>query len=296
MTGASIGAGARRAVEHVEGVAERSGKRAAAVAGSKEPSKWLERGARLGYAVRGALYVTVGMLALAVAAGAGGQVTTTKGAIGTIGTLPFGRVLLVLIAIGLAGYGLWGFIRAFLDPMNRGDDAGGLAQRVGYVASGLAYSSLVLPTAQLAMGGSSGHGGPPLAETILQYPGGRWLVAGIGVVWIVGAGFGQLYQAYSASFRKDFESWRMGHEQMRLATIVGRAGLAARGVVFALMGWFLVVAALHADANQAKGVDGALQVLAAQPYGPLLLGAIAAGLACFGAYSICCAFWLRVRV
>src|SRR5438270_8497729 len=83
---------------------------------------WVERMARLGYAVRGVLYAIIGLLALAVAAGAGGTTTDKVGAIATIGSRPFGKVMLVLIAAGLVGYSLWGFIRALFDPLNRGTD------------------------------------------------------------------------------------------------------------------------------------------------------------------------------
>jgi hypothetical protein len=255
--------------------------------------------ARVGYVVRGSLYVTVGVLAVAVAVHAGGATTTPRGAIGTIGTLPFGRALLVLTAIGLAGYGLWGFVRALFDPLHRGSHPAGLAQRCGYLASGWSYCALVVPTVQLILNPGHPAGGSPAGGSamagVLAMPAGPWLVGAAGVIWFVGAGLGQLYQAYTASFRRDFESWQMGAAEIQWATRFGRVGLAARGVVFSLIGVFLVQAAVHADALRAKGIDGALQTLAAQPHGQALLGIAAAGLVCFGLFSFCCARWIRMR-
>src|SRR6187549_2618386 len=100
---------------------------------------WVEVLARIGYVVRGVLYIVVGILAVQVALGAGGETTDKGGALTAIGIQPFGTVLLVLTIIGLAGYSLWGFIRAIFDPFNRGTSPRGIAQRLGYVVSAITY-------------------------------------------------------------------------------------------------------------------------------------------------------------
>jgi len=256
---------------------------------------WVERLARFGYVARGVLYIIVGVLAVEVALHAGGTTTTPRGAIGTIATLPAGKVLLVLTAIGLAGYGLWGFVRAILDPLHQGAKPAGLVKRCGYLASACTYTALVVPTVQLLLGsGDGGNGSASLVGRILGMPGGPWLVGIAGVIFLAGAGGGQFYEAATAHFRREFKSSELKPEQFRLVTIIGRIGMAARGVVFTMMGAFLIQAAVHTDAVRAKGLDGALQMLAAQPQGPALLGVVAAGLVCFGVYSVCCARWIRV--
>src|SRR5688500_5369109 len=73
----------------------------------RDVAPWLRRLATLGFAAKGVVYVTVGLLAARVALGSGGQAADQKGALGTIASLPFGRSLLVVIAIGLAGYAAW---------------------------------------------------------------------------------------------------------------------------------------------------------------------------------------------
>jgi hypothetical protein len=261
--------------------------------------------ARLGYAVRGVLYVVVGALAVQLAVGTGGGATSPLGAIEMIGGEPFGaplgvplgRILLAVVAVGLAGYGLWGFVRAVFDPYGHGHDPSGLARRAGYLASGCAYAALVLPTVHLLLGagGSGAQGGnQSWVARVLAAPGGAWLVGAAGVVWIVGGGLGQLVQAYRADFRRELETWQMGPAQLRWATRLGRLGLAARGVVFTLVGAFVVWAAAGSDAGRARGLDGALQTVASQPHGQLLLGAVAAGLVCFGVFSLLCARWIRI--
>ena len=55
-------------------------------------------------------------------------------------------------------------------------------------------------------------------------------------------------------------------------------------VVFGLVGFFLVRAAYQYDPKEAVGLDGALAQLLRQPYGPVLLGLVAAGLLAYGFY------------
>jgi len=275
--------------ENVKNEAEAKAQHAAA-------NPWVERLARFGYAVRGILYAVVGLLAVQVALGAGGATTDKHGAIATIGSQPFGKFLLVLIAVGLVGYSLWGFIRALLDPLRRGTDPKGIAQRIGYLISGLSYGTLVIPTVRFIMGtggGGTSNGSADMTATLLSQPFGQWLAALVGLIGMAG-GLGQMYQAYSTDFKKDFKSSEMNANEMKLATWVGRIGLAARGVVFVMLGFFVLQAALQANPQQAKGLDGALATLAHQPFGPWLLGLVALGLVAFGAYSVLCARWIRV--
>jgi hypothetical protein len=257
---------------------------------------WVDRLIRMGYMVRGLLYAVVGILAVQLAIGAGGAATDKNGAIGDIANEPFGKGLLFVIAIGLLGYAMWGFVRGFFDPLGRGTDAKGLAQRAGYVVSGLSYSSLFLLTAHAltGSGNTQGGGNQELTATLLHQPFGPWLVGLLGVIGMVGGG-GQIWQAVTTDFKKDWKLDEMSAQTQRLAIAVGRFGLAARGVVFIMLGFFVLQAALQVDPNQAKGMDAALQTLARQPFGPILLGAVALGLVAFGVYSAMTGRWLRIE-
>ena len=74
---------------------------------------WL---ARVGFLVKGVLYMVIGTLALQVAANAGGRVTGTRGALTTVLGQPFGRTLLLVAAIGLLGYAAWRVLQGLFDP------------------------------------------------------------------------------------------------------------------------------------------------------------------------------------
>lgn len=286
---------ANTSTQSLEDIARRTAKKA------EKSSKggWIEWMARIGYAARGLLYIVVGLLAVQVVFGAGGETTGKDGAIAAIGNQTWGELLLVLMIIGLAGYSLWGFVRAFLDPFERGTDPKGLLQRGGYLVSALVYGALIPQTLRFLLhpGDEQAPGGNSTADFsawLLSHPPvGQWLLVLIGVVAFIG-GLGQIWLAFSAGFQKDLKFREMSENSRAFATRVGRAGHAARGVVFSLIGFFIAKAAWDSDPGQAKGLDGTLQTLAAQPYGPILLLVVAIGLVAFGIYSILCARWIKI--
>jgi len=257
---------------------------------------WVERLARLGYLAKGIVYAIVGVLAVQAAFGAGGQTTDTKGALSAIAAQPFGKFLLALLTVGLIGYVVWRFVQAVQDPEHKGDDAKGWATRLGYAVSGLIYASLAFTAIGLIRGSGGGGGGNSEQDwtaRLLAQPFGQWLVGLVGA-FVIGLGFYQLYQAYKAKFRKQMKLQEMSPTEETWATRIGRFGLGARGVVFCIIGFFLLQAARQSDASQVRGLDGVLQSLAQQPYGPWLLGIVALGLVAYGIHMAVQARYIRI--
>jgi hypothetical protein len=291
----------RETISRTRGSAENlaeKGKNAGRVATT---SPLMEELLRLGYLVRGVVYGVIGLLALQVAVGGGGTLTDTQGAIAVLGQTPLGSLLLYVILAGLVGYGLWGLIRAIVDPLHKGKDAKGIAERIGYAISGISYLLLALATYGLITGGASAaHNGAQTAQTqqgvgtLLSKPWGAWGVALVALI-IMGAGLLQVYQGIGPHFNQQFKPYVLGSIQRKWITRLGRFGVAARGLVFTLIGLFLLLAAYHNDPSLAKGIDGVLASLLQQPYGVFLLGIVALGLISFGIYSALSGFWLRLK-
>ena len=260
---------------------------------------WIKALTRYGYFARGVVFATIGFLALALAAGKPGTLTDQNGALVTLAAQPFGRILLIAIVVGLSGFALWGFIRAIFDPLGRGNDKKGIIERIGFLTSGISYSALVAPFMQVILSGrraasmSQSKTTQDIAGRILAMPFGPWLVGLIGLL-VIGWGLGQVRVSYTASFKKDFEASKMNAVQEKWMIRLGRVGISTRGLVYTLMGFFFLQAALRADPKQAIGLDGALQVLANQPGAALLLVVAAIGLIVFGFYSVLCALWIEV--
>jgi hypothetical protein len=260
---------------------------------------WVENVERLGYVARGLLYIIMGGLALQLVTGSGGKTSDPVGALKFIAGQPYGKTLLVVMIIGLAGYSFWGFMRGLFDALGKGSDAKGLIQRVGYLISAISYGVLILPAYQLLSGTGSASGqqaGNPQGITaqLMSKPYGLFLVYLFGAFWVV-AGLGQLYTAISASFMHDLSARRMTADERRWAEITGRIGYAARAVVYGTLGYFVFQAATTANPKQAQGIDGVMVKLLSQPNGHLLLGLVAAGLVVFGFYSVLSARWYRLQ-
>lgn len=248
---------------------------------------WIETLAKFGYVAKGIVYGLIGVLAVMAALTVGGKTTDAKGALQTIAQQPFGQLILVLLAIGLVGYALWRFVQAVKDP-EHGTDAKGIVTRFGHVLSGLIYGGLAVNAALLIIGsGTSGSGNTKQDWTafVLQQPFGRWLVGVVGAL-IIGWGFYELYKAYKVKFRKRLNLSELSRQQQNWLIGICRFGVAARGVVFIMIGFFVIQAARQSDASEVRGLDGALQSLAAQPYGQFLLAIVALGLIGYGVYML----------
>ena len=252
--------------------------------------------ARFGYMVRGVIYLVPGLYALALALGRRGATLTPQQAIALIGRQPFGRGLLMLVLAGLGGYAVWGIVRALLDPWGRGRSPRGIARRLGYAMSACAYSAFVLITIQLLRGAPT-HGGQTQewAARILSEPFGGWILGVIGLCWLLGAGASEIVWGWTGEFERDLRWERMTQREHAWAVRLGRVGIVARGMIFAVIGCLLLIAALHGNPQRAGGMDEALETIARQPFGRLLLAASALGLVVFGAFSVLCARWMRTR-
>jgi fumarate reductase subunit D len=251
---------------------------------------------RLGYVVRGALYGVMGLLALGIALRVGGGETTDlSGSLVFLIRNPFGKLVLIVVAVGLTAYSLWGFTRAIYDPLHRGNDAGGYAARLGFVSSAVSYAAIVFFALQILVGsgGAAGDSTQKTIGAILVHPGGGWLTAIIGLVAIV-VGLGQFLEAYRATFKEDLKGAEMSESEQRIAIALGRFGMFARGIIFLVIGWFLVQAGLHHDAGQVQGFGGAFLFLLGQPFGRVVLGIVALGFVALGLHSFACARWIRL--
>jgi hypothetical protein len=250
---------------------------------------WFEKFARFGYAAKGVVYFIVGLLAAQAAVGTGGRTTDTRGALQEIIIQPFGKLLLSLVATGIVGYVLWRLVQATLDPEHpqQSLSAKHIAQRMGYLVSAIAYSGLAVTAIKLIVGAgqTDGEATEDWTELVLAQPLGQWFVGLAGVI-VFGVGVSYFYQAYTATFQRHFKRNRMNASERKWAKRLGQFGIAARGVVFCIIGLFFIIAAMQSDATEVKGLGEALAVLAQQPYGSWILGIVSLGLIAYSVYSL----------
>jgi Domain of Unknown Function (DUF1206) len=237
---------------------------------------WEEPLARAGLVAKGASYAIVGVLALKLALGDGGRATSRQGALQELAGTTFGTVLLILLALGLASYAAWRFIQAW-----KGDKP---TKRLGWAARGFVYAGLTYSAARILVGSggqqqSQNGKAHKTTAVVLAWPGGVWIVGIAGAV-VAAVGLWQLYTGISRRFE---EKWRGYSKWGSRAGVVGHI---ARFVVFGLIAWFVIKAAVDYNPQDAIGLDGALQKLAHASYGSYLLGLTAAGLLAYAFYCL----------
>ena len=248
-------------------------------------SGWVGALGRFGLLAQGVSYGLVAVLALRLALRQGGDATDREGALARLAAEPFGKLLLVLLAVGFAGNALWRFAAAFFDRGEEGTDSKGLAKRAAQLGRGVVYTTLTVAAVSILLGSrSSGSEEKKATAGVLGWPGGEWLVGIVGVV-VIGVGLWNGYRGIGGKFKEDLETAKMSAAEERWTSRTARIGLLARMVVFSIIGWFLMKAAIQFDPKEAIGLDGALAKLMRAPHGPWLLGVTAAGLLAYGVFS-----------
>jgi hypothetical protein len=242
--------------------------------------------ARWGLVSKGVLYVLVGAIAFQVSALEEGRLRDRGGALSTLADEAWGKLLVGALAVGLLGYAVWRFAEAALGRPLEGGEKEGWTKRLGYLARGFWYLGLFGVAVAVLVGADESGGSKSedrFTGRVLQWPAGRWLVAAVGL-GILGAGVFNLWRGFTGRFRKNLKLRKLSPLEERAFTIVGGVGHVARGIVFGLIGFFLVQAAYDYDPQEAVGLDGALAKVLQQDYGDTLLTLVAAGLVAYGVY------------
>lgn len=249
----------------------------------------LKKVARTGYAAKGTVYAITGVLTFLAAFNMGGQKASKLQVLEFLDKQPFGNALLVLMGIGLACYAFWRFTQSISDPEGIGNDKKGKGKRVAFFISACIYLGLavlaILRVVQAGGGsGSSGGSGSAQQSHFLATETGLILLGIIGAAFI-GTGIAQFVKAYKGSFTKHFDLKSMTEEKRR-KTIKnsGYLGISARGVVFLIIGYFAIQAALSSNPSEIKTTAEVFAFIQDSSYGSWLLGLVAAGFVCYAVY------------
>jgi len=228
---------------------------------------------RLGFAARGLMYAAIGYLALR-----SGRTEDAGGVMDYLAT-GAGGFLVAAMAAGFLSYGAWRLLEAWIDSEGRGKDGKAIGARLAGAGSGMVHLGLGIVAVLAAFHSKSGGGGAPEegAAVALSLPGGEGLLW-IGAAILAAVGIQQFRKAWSLKFlrhlkpeaaRRDWIPW------------LGRAGFAARGIVFLVIAWLFAQAARSHSSAAAGGIDDALGSL---PRSVQI--AVAAGVILFGLFSL----------
>jgi hypothetical protein len=239
--------------------------------------------ARVGFLARAGFYAVLAWLTISVVVDRGHtRATNAHGALATVTATDLG---VALVAVAAAGFVVLGITRVIAGI--RHEDAEWW-QRLTTALQGLSYLAVSSVPIGFLLGNrqaGSEHSQHHETADLLGLPGGRVIVVVAGVI-VLAVSAWQIRTAWGQDFTDGMDLAGESPAVKRLVVVVGTVGIAARALVFAPIGIFLIVAGIQADPQHAKGLDDELALVAANRFGPVLLSLVAFGLAVFAVYSV----------
>jgi len=248
--------------------------------------------ARVGYAARGLVFLILAYFAVLASIGTARPIDS-KEALRQLLAQPFGEILLAAMALGLLCFGLWRLTQLLIDPDCYGTDAKGWVRRAVYGLAGIFYVGFAAVAALMIVGAAGGDTDSTVRDWtawLLAKPAGQWLIGIVGLI-VFASGIGTGISGLRAEFKQQLE---LSRKPRRLVAALGTIGFLTRAFVFAIIGVFLIFAAVDSNAHEATGFAGALMIVKHQRYGTALLAIVAGGLFAFGAFGIAEAAFRRI--
>jgi hypothetical protein len=261
------------------------------------PPSWLHWAARVGYTACGAVYVAIGIIALAVAAGVAERPGDAQRVMLLIERLPLGRSILIVLSLGLLGYAALNLVGAIRDQEQRGRSAGAIIMRAADALTGALYLTLAVAAVRIAAAPSQ-QGGRLIeawAAGILLVPGGIILLGGVGIA-LMGAAGVLLHRAWAEPFEDVLDRRALSNGSRRLVAGAARFGTLARGVVLGICGVLVIAAAITREPQRVGGIGDALSAVETTPAGAALLAILALGFIAYGIYQLAKVTYRRVPI
>lgn len=231
-----------------------------------------QRLTRLGFAARGFLYILIAALVILT-----GETKDLTGALEYLGH-GLTKALLAVLAVGMAGYGLWRLSDAAFGMESGHNGWESWAKRIAAATSGCIYCWLAFKAARILVAQPpAGNETQQHAAQALHVSGGEVAIELAGAI-LIGAGLVQLYKAAAATFlhhldREAARPWWIN--------ALGRVGYGARGIIFLTIGYMLARSGIDRSAAEAGNLGNAMEWFS----GPVRQ-LVATGLLVFGMFSI----------
>ena len=236
--------------------------------------------ARFGVATKGWVYFLIGTLTAFAAFGLGGENSGSNNALDFISQQLFGKILLIITAIGLVGYVFWRCYQAITDPNGIGTGFKAIVKRVSYFISGVFYSFLAFSAIKQVLGSGSNSGDNSLFMQMLN---SKSVAIIIGAA-LLGKSFYEFYQAYSGSFRKEVNEAGLSNKATKIIIPAAKIGFTARGIVVGIMAYLIFRNAFSASVEEVDKTQ-AFDFLQNE-FGSMIMGIIAVGLILYGAFML----------
>ena len=249
-----------------------------------EQSDWLDHAVRIGLVAYGVVHLLIGWLAVQLALGDHSEKASAQGAMAELARQPFGEVLVWAVAVGLFLLVVWRVLEAAVGHRDE-DGADRVRKRVVSGSKAVLYGALALTAARVAIGsgGSSGGGSKTMTAKLMDLPAGQWVVAAVGLA-IMGYAGSYVWRGWTEKFAEHLDTEGKLGWSGAAYLLLGKVGHIAKGVALGLVGGLFVYAGVTHEPGKSGGLDEGLSTLLRQPFGPVMLIAIGAGIACYGLF------------
>ncbi len=255
-------------------------------AGKIVRSPWVRTLSGCGFYAKGIVFLVIGTSAIFLAAGMkGGRIVDPAGALGAVAQLSLGVPLLLFLALGSTGHGLWNILRGVGDVDDLGKGVFGIMARSLAVCIGIFYLNLAFYALGIAVAGTKTTSGTEMQRSItsilISVPLGILIVLFLGLGFL-GAAIHEFYSGIRGKYQENYRLWQISRRGRILVTFFGIVSFASRSIIYILISYFFLAAVFLLDPAQVRGIDGALLALAQTKYGGILLFIAGFGLACHG--------------
>jgi hypothetical protein len=244
---------------------------------------------RGGFVVYGVIHLVLAWLALQIAFGHHHKQASSTGAIQTLAKQPFGEFLVWVVAIGMLVLALWRLLEAWVGYEYH-DDSKKWRKKAVSVGKAIIYGAIGVSALGVALGSGGGggkkggkSGTDSFTAKVLDLPFGQVLVGAIGLA-IIAYGANMAYRGWTEKFLEHLDAEGKSSEASTAYRWVGKVGYIAKGAAVAAVGGLFLYAAFTHDAKKSGGLDQALEKIASEPYGQIILTVMAAGIACYGLF------------
>ncbi|MFC7363059.1 DUF1206 domain-containing protein [Nocardioides astragali] len=253
------------------------------VAEQVHASNWLDHAIRAGLVAYGLVHLLVAWLALQLAFGEKADSASNSGALQLLAEQPLGEVLVWLVAGGMFLLVLWRLLEFAFGYPEVSDKAKRWRKRATSLGKAVIYGAIGWSAVKTATGDASKGGTDSTTAKLMQLSGGQLIVGAVGLA-IIAYGISLVVRGWTEKFREHLDAQGQLGQEGSAYVLLGKVGYIAKGIAIGIVGGLFCYAAITHKAKKSGGLDQALQTVLEQPFGPVLLTAIAVGIAAYGLF------------
>ncbi|HCQ15885.1 MAG TPA: hypothetical protein DIU20_06470 [Cryomorphaceae bacterium] len=205
-----------------------------------------------------------------------------------------GRLVVILLTIGLFCYSLWKFFQMVFNTEGYKKDLHGYFIRITWLGPFIFY--MVLgghSTVQLYRyyAGSFAYGNTNSSlQSFMYEQGGSWFIVFLAATFFLNA-CSLFYLGFTGKYTLMLTGQRFYDNSPRFARITGFLGYVMYGFALLIIAFLFAAALYYSDPSMAQGGESMFDFLKSKSYGVFMLMAIATGTMCYGFYFFVASFY-----